>query len=186
MSFQPPITARQLESGDIRRVVVSLGSNLPNGKRLPGELLQDAFSHLERAFDAPLQMSSFWETDPECCPPGTPPFINAIVTGWLPCSLGPEQVLESLHAIEAAFGRVRDATVNAPRLLDLDLVCLGGLICQGPGLRLPHPRAHLRGFVLRPLAELCPELVLPGQAHTVLELVDNLPVSGDKKIPHRP
>ncbi len=75
--------------------------------------------------------------------------------------LGPLQLLRHLQAIEQAHGRVRGAR-NAPRTLDLDLLAYGDLEMRTDTLVLPHPRAHQRAFVLRPLAEIDPGLSLPG------------------------
>ena len=80
-------------------------------------------------------------------------------------------LLGQLQALEREFGRSRSGPANAPRTLDLDLIALGSERHSGPGLVLPHPRAHLRAFVLAPLAELEPDWVLPGQQETVAELL---------------
>ncbi|MFM1896631.1 MAG: hypothetical protein RLZZ385_1705 [Pseudomonadota bacterium] len=167
-------------------MVVSLGANLSGGDRSPNQNLLKAHSQLETLLGISLRLSSLWLTEPEDCPPGTPYFVNAVLTGWLPRSCQPLEILEILHSVEAAYGRVRGVTTNAPRTLDLDLVCLGSLISQDCRLRLPHPRAHLRSFVLRPLAELLPDLVLPGQTRSVSALIDQLPPSNDKKMQGAP
>jgi 2-amino-4-hydroxy-6-hydroxymethyldihydropteridine diphosphokinase len=85
--------------------------------------------------------------------------VNAVAE--LRTALEPVALLHRLQAIEQRFGRVRSVR-NAPRTLDLDLLLLGDCVMPGPELVLPHPRAHLRAFVLRPLAELDPGLELPG------------------------
>jgi 2-amino-4-hydroxy-6-hydroxymethyldihydropteridine diphosphokinase len=64
--------------------------------------------------------------------------------------------------------------LNEPRPLDLDLIAFGNKICDSPHLTLPHPRAHLRKFVLQPLSEIAPELILPGQRKTVSQLLAGL------------
>jgi 2-amino-4-hydroxy-6-hydroxymethyldihydropteridine diphosphokinase len=88
-----------------------------------------------------------------------PDFINAVAE--LRSTLPPLVLLRELQAIEQAFGRVRSVR-NAPRTLDLDLLLHGEQRMHGDTLTLPHPRLHLRAFVLRPLAELDPALSLPG------------------------
>ena len=88
-----------------------------------------------------------------------PDFINAAAE--LHTSLGPQRLLRCLHDIEQRFGRVRSVR-NAPRSLDLDLLLYGDERIDDADLTLPHPRAHLRAFVLRPLTELDPALSLPG------------------------
>jgi 2-amino-4-hydroxy-6-hydroxymethyldihydropteridine diphosphokinase len=88
-----------------------------------------------------------------------PDFVNAVAE--LRTALGPMPLLHRLQSIEQTFGRMRSVR-NAPRTLDLDLLLLGDCVMQGPELVLPHPRAHLRAFVLWPLLELEPGLELPG------------------------
>ena len=88
-----------------------------------------------------------------------PEFINAVVQ--LRTSLAPLVLLAALQAIENKAGRQRPYR-NAPRTLDLDLLSYGSTVCHTPQLTLPHPRLHLRLFVLAPLLELAPQLQLPG------------------------
>ncbi|MBI3191613.1 MAG: 2-amino-4-hydroxy-6-hydroxymethyldihydropteridine diphosphokinase, partial [Pedosphaera parvula] len=85
-----------------------------------------------------------------------------------------ESLLAKLHALEKEFGRRPKKALNEPRPLDLDLITFGQRRCSAPELTLPHPRAHLRWFVLQPLAEIAPDLVLPGQTKTVRLLLDEL------------
>lgn len=89
-----------------------------------------------------------------------PDFINAVAA--LGTTLEPEPLLDALLAIEANFGRRRQAR-NGPRTLDLDLLLYGQRSVVSPRLLLPHPRLHLRAFVLYPLAHLAPDLALPGR-----------------------
>lgn len=89
-----------------------------------------------------------------------PAFINAAVE--VRTAFGPEELLSELLAIEQRHGRVRDFP-NAPRTLDLDILLYGALQFIGPRLTLPHPRAHLRAFVLWPLFELAPDADIPGR-----------------------
>ncbi len=106
-------------------------------------------------------VSSWWESAPIPPDPASPPYINGVAR--LEGEASPEALLAALHAIEDAAGRARPYP-NAPRVLDLDLIDLGGRVRAGPAPILPHPRAHLRAFVLRPLAE-----VAPGWVHPVLQ-----------------
>lgn len=87
-----------------------------------------------------------------------PDYINGIVRLCGPCD--PAGLLAGLHAIEAEAGRVRTVR-NAARPLDLDLLGVGDLVIDGPHLTLPHPRLHLRGFVLAPLCDIAPGWVHP-------------------------
>ena len=97
-------------------------------------------------------------------------FVNAVCA--LSTGLDPRALLEHLLRIEAGHGRVRGAVPGGPRTLDLDLLLYGHLSRRFPGLELPHPRLHQRAFVLQPLAELAPELEIPGRGR-VRELLDH-------------
>lgn len=149
---------------------IALGSNL-------GESLQtipEACERLGHLSVTPVTRSSLWRSTPVECPPGSPDFINAVV-GLVPLpSLTPELLLAELQAIEREFGRRPKLVLNEARPLDLDLIAWGREVRSTPVLTLPHPRAHLRRFVLQPLSELAPELVLPGQTQTVAELLAGL------------
>jgi 2-amino-4-hydroxy-6-hydroxymethyldihydropteridine diphosphokinase len=149
---------------------VSLGSNLSDSR----QIIQEAMKELRKLSDEPLLESSLLRTEPVNCPPGSPQFINAAV-GLVPRNgETPESLLKKLLTIEKKFGRRPRKVVNEPRLLDLDLIAFGNETRNSPDLVLPHPRAHLRKFVLQPLAEFAPELVLPGQTKTVAELLAGL------------
>ena len=112
-----------------------------------------------------LAVSSLYRTTPVGLR-DQPDFINAVAA--LDTELTPAALLEELFAIEARFGRQRSVR-NAPRTLDLDLLLHGDTRSDHPAMILPHPRMHERAFVLTPLAEIAPELMLPGHgAVTVL------------------
>ena len=102
-----------------------------------------------------------------------PPFLNAVAA--LDTELGPDALLDVLLAVEAAHGRVRDVRWG-PRTLDLDLVWFEGVVRADPRLTLPHPRAHEREFVLRPLCDLAPNVLLHGR--TAREWLDSLEPQG--------
>ncbi len=146
---------------------VALGSNLGDSPAI----LREALAKLEALSAAPLLKSSLWQSSPVDCPPGSPPFVNAVV-GLMPRpGETPESLLEKLQSLERALGRPPKKVLNEPRPLDLDLIAFGGERRSSERLVLPHPRAHQRRFVLAPLAEIAPELVLPGQTATVAELL---------------
>lgn len=105
--------------------------------------------------------------------PDQPDFRNAVAR--VLTQLSAEGLLDVLNAVEAEFGRVRDVRWG-PRTLDLDLIWYEGEERDDPRLTLPHPRAHEREFVLRPLAELAPDLVLRGA--TVSEWIARLEPQG--------
>ena len=129
---------------------------------------------LQELSDQPLLKSSLFESAPVDCPPGSPNFVNAVV-GLAPrSSETPESLLKKLQTLEKEFGRMPRKVLNEARPLDLDLIAFSNEMRATPELTLPHPRAHLRRFVLEPLAEIAPDLVLPGQGGSVAELLAQL------------
>jgi len=134
-----------------------------------------ALARLQSFSDAPILKSSLWQTSPVDCPPDSPKFVNA-VAGFVPRpDETPESLLKKLRELETEFGRAPKTILNEPRSLDLDLVAFGSETRSSPDLVLPHPRAHLRRFVLQPLNEIAPDLILPGQGKTAAELLAGLP-----------
>jgi 2-amino-4-hydroxy-6-hydroxymethyldihydropteridine diphosphokinase len=148
-------------------VVISLGSNLGDSK----DIVRRAISRLQFLSDTPLLESSLWQTTPVDCPLGSPVFVNAVVGLEPRPRETPESLLAKLQLLEKEFGRTGKKIFNEPRRLDLDLIAFGEEIRNSPSLTLPHPRAHQRRFVLQPLSEITPDLVLPGQRQTVAELL---------------
>ena len=119
----------------------------------------------------PLGLSSPYVTAP-VGPVEQPPFWNAVARGrW---RAGALDLLAGLLALEAAQGRVRKERWG-PRTLDLDLLLFGDEVIDLPQLQTPHPRMRGRAFVLVPLAELAPELVLPRWGKTAAGLLAALP-----------
>lgn len=149
---------------------IALGSNLGDSRHI----LSRAMEQLQKLSDQPLAKSRLYQTTPVDCPPGSPGFINAVV-GLMPrAGETPETLLKKLQELEKEFGRQPKKVLNEPRPLDLDLIAFGDEIRAVPELVLPHPRAHLRRFVLRPLAAIAPDLLLPGQGKTVRTLLSEL------------
>jgi len=101
-----------------------------------------------------------------------PRYLNAVLR--LHGTVTPERLLADLQAIETRFGRVR-SVANAPRILDLDIVDSEGARRDKPDPILPHPRAHLRAFVLLPLRDVAPAWVHPGLAQSIGSLIASLP-----------
>lgn len=149
---------------------IALGSNMGDSE----DILRRAMNCLAQFTAVPLSKSSLWQTTPVNCPPGSPPFVNA-VAGLVPrTGETPETLIAKLQAMEKEFGRKPKAILNEPRRLDLDLIAFGNELRNLTALILPHPRAHQRRFVLQPLSEIAPGLILPGQQLTVAQLLARL------------
>jgi 2-amino-4-hydroxy-6-hydroxymethyldihydropteridine diphosphokinase len=151
-------------------VILALGSNLGN----PVANLLRAMQRLETIAPGPLRRSRLWRTTPLDCPPGSPDFVNATVAFTATPGDSPERLLDRLQSLEREFGRQPSSSPNAPRPLDLDIIAFGPERRQTDHLTLPHPRAASRRFVLEPLAEIAPGLVLPGCTQSVAILLANL------------
>ena len=149
------------EMHPIRRGVLALGSNL--GERFNN--LQGAVSTLA---DTPevvvVGVSPVYETKPVGGPEDARDFLNAVVA--IDTTLSAHTLLERCLAVEDAFDRERGER-NAPRTLDVDLIVLGERLADDEDLRLPHPRAHERAFVLKPWADIEPDAEIPGQGRVV-------------------
>ena len=162
----------KLKTKNSKLVFIALGSNLGDSR----QIIRDALARLQNFSDAPILKSSLWQTTPVACAPDSPKFVNA-VAGLVPrAGETPEALLEKLRELETEFGRRPKKIFNEPRPLDLDLIAFGGETRNSPALVLPHPRAPQRRFVLQPLSEIAPELVLPGQSKIVAQLLAELPV----------
>jgi 2-amino-4-hydroxy-6-hydroxymethyldihydropteridine diphosphokinase len=138
---------------------IALGSNLDH----PAQQVRSAMLAIAALADCQLiKQSSLYETAPVDCPENeampVPNFINAVIK--VSTSLSPHALLTALHAIEHAAGRLRPY-VNAPRVLDCDLLLYDDLVINDSTLSLPHPRMHQRGFVLLPLFEIDPHASVP-------------------------
>jgi 2-amino-4-hydroxy-6-hydroxymethyldihydropteridine diphosphokinase len=151
--------------------LVAIGTNLPFRGLAGAELVAAAVQAMEGEGLQVLAVSTPIVT--EAWPdPADPPFTNAVVALEVKRRM-PSDVLDVLLSIEKQFGRVRGER-NAPRTLDLDLLDFAGLTLDGPGLVLPHPRLHMRAFVLEPLAEVCPGWRHPASGRSARELLDAL------------
>jgi 2-amino-4-hydroxy-6-hydroxymethyldihydropteridine diphosphokinase len=140
----------------MHRAYVALGANLDE----PQAQVRNALATLSRLPQSRLAVSSsLYRTAPVGLAE-QPDFINAVAA--LDTELLPDDLLEALFAIERDFGRLRKAK-NGPRTLDLDLLLYDDQVIDTQHLHLPHPRLHLRAFVIVPLAEIAPDCVLPGR-----------------------
>jgi 2-amino-4-hydroxy-6-hydroxymethyldihydropteridine diphosphokinase len=158
------------------RAVLSLGSNLG-----------DRAAHLRGAVaslgDAVLTVSGVYETEP-WGDADQPRYLNAVALVLGPAGAGPEHWLTVVRDLEATAGRERDPDRRyGPRTLDVDVIAVwdgdgAPVVTDDPDLTLPHPRAHLRAFVLRPWLDIQPYTELPGHGR-VFDLVRADPVAGD-------
>jgi len=158
------------EMHPIRRVVVALGSNL-------GERLSSLQGAVDALADTPdffvTSVSGIYETDPVDAPDDSGPYLNAVVLA--DTTLPAARLMERALAIEDAYDRERSDVRNAPRTLDVDLIVVGDRRSNEDFLRLPHPRAHERAFVLQPWYDLEPDAVFPdlGPIADLLAAVDS-------------
>jgi 2-amino-4-hydroxy-6-hydroxymethyldihydropteridine diphosphokinase len=150
------------------RTGIALGSNL--GDRL--ENLRRARELLASISTGPVLVAPVYLTEPVNCPPGSPDFLNTVVE--ISHGFTPAQLLEKTQEFQRRLGRTEVMERNAPRVIDIDLLYCGGEIISTELLELPHPRIAIRQFVLRPLADINPDLVLPGHTSTVAEHLDKL------------
>ncbi len=160
-------------------VYIGLGSNLGD----PAAQLQRALEQLARLPGSRLQgRSRFYRSRPlqaPGVPEDQPDYLNAVAR--VETDLSPLMLLDALQAIEAEQGRVRDGRRWAPRPLDLDLLLYGAEVIQHPRLTVPHPGIAQRDFVLHPLAELAPELEIPGLG-PLEALLARCPVRGLQRV----
>jgi 2-amino-4-hydroxy-6-hydroxymethyldihydropteridine diphosphokinase len=142
----------------VPRAYVALGSNLGDRE----QTLRDAVAALGSEPDVEIAaVSGLIETEPVGYL-DQPRFVNGVVA--LDTRLSARALLELLLDVERRFGRSRDGVpAQGPRTLDLDLLLYGDDELDEPGLQVPHPRMHERAFVLGPLAEIAPELEIPGR-----------------------
>jgi 2-amino-4-hydroxy-6-hydroxymethyldihydropteridine diphosphokinase len=164
------------EMRPIRRVVLSLGSNL--GDRFPN--LQGGLDALADTPDVWVTgVSAVYETDPVDSPGDAGLFLNAVVLA--DTTLSAQRLLDRALAIEDAFDRQRSEVRNSPRTLDIDLIVFGDKVCDTEELQLPHPRAAERAFVLRPWHDLEPDAEIPGFG----PVADLLEKSGEEGVVRR-
>ena len=154
---------------------MALGSNLPAGFASSEALLEAALQQFPQAGLPVLARSGWWRSAAWPDPKGNE-YRNGVAI--VEANGPPKAILEALFAIERAFGRIRGAA-NAPRTLDLDLIAYGREVMDGPGLILPHPRAHERLFVMGPLAEIAPNWRHPVNGRTAAELAASATVGRD-------
>ena len=152
------------------QAIIALGSNLDD----PEVNLRTAVRSLSEISTSPVVCSSIWRTSPVGFEQKVPDFCNAVVVIETP--LDADALLDSLKLIEKDMGRVRDATPSyESRIIDLDIIDLGGQVFESEKLTLPHPRAHQRRFVLEPLKEVIPDFRFSNRRETLEELIGEAP-----------
>ena len=152
------------------RTAVAFGSNL-------GDRLDNLRAARQKIIELPsvrppVLSSAIYETDPVDCEPGAHKFLNAVVE--FDYEGDPLNLWKQLGAIEIALGRPPHHTRYVSRKIDIDLLYFGDTEIDRNELQLPHPRIHERKFVLQPLADIRPGLILPRQAKRVRELLAQL------------
>ena len=171
MSVIPPPAPRPQPEGPARRrgIFLSLGSNV-GGRRIH---LEAALRLLAERRALPVTCSPIYRTAPVGGPPQGD-FLNLAVE--VETDLGPEDLLEAMHEVERSRGRDRRREQRwGPRPLDIDLLLFGERVVARDNLSVPHPRLHLRRFVLVPLADLAPAAIHPATGRTIQELLEGCP-----------
>jgi len=154
----------------MQRIFIALGSNL-----------EDKIGNCRKALDEIgnfaeiVRISSLYETEP-VGNEDQPNFINSVVE--INTDLSPHELLTHLKSIEDKLGRVRGEKWG-PRVIDLDIIFYDDLVMKYDDLIIPHPRAHLRRFVLEPICEIAPDFIHPELETSILELLEKL---GDSKM----
>jgi len=154
----------------MQRVFIGIGSNL-------GDTIGNckiALDEIEN-FAEIVRISSLYETEP-VGNEDQPNFINSVVE--INTDLSPHELLTHLKSIEDKLGRVRGEKWG-PRVIDLDIIFYDDLVMKYDDLIIPHPRAHLRRFVLEPICEIAPDFIHPELETSILELLEKL---GDSKM----
>ena len=144
----------------------NVGDRLAQLRRARGELMTAP------GVSGPVRASRVYETEPVGSSPDAGAFLNAVLE--VEFEGQPITLLDELQEAEARMGRPSKRPRNAPRAIDLDLLYVGNLVLRNEEVMIPHPRLHLRRFVLEPLHEVAPALLLPGQQQTVAEMLTHL------------
>jgi 2-amino-4-hydroxy-6-hydroxymethyldihydropteridine diphosphokinase len=152
------------------RAGVALGSNIEPRLGYLQEALRRLFSL--HCGSQPVLCSKVYETSPVDCKPGSPPFLNAALE--LSTDLSPQQLLLKFKGIESDLGRLPTSTRNSPRSIDIDLLYCDSVVLSEPNLTIPHPQIAKRRFVLQPLADIRPDLVLPNFTSNIQQLLAEL------------
>ena len=152
------------------RVGIALGSNLGNRLahlKVARDMLRKLSPEDTNFFQAPI-----YQSEPVDCPDNSPDFFNTVIE--IDYIGAPYELLEYTQGVEFHFGRGVVYQANAPRIIDVDILYFGDEILDGGILTLPHPRLTDRRFVLQPLADIRPDLILPRDTATIAEHLHHL------------
>ncbi len=158
-------------------VFIAYGSNLLSGPVTASQAFDEVVKNLRVRGLIVNNISRLWSS--KAWPnPDDPPYVNAVLQ--IATELQPIELMTLLHDMEREAGRVRDNRLNAPRVLDLDLIAFGDTVMSGEkGLILPHPRAADRAFVMGPLAEIAPDWIHPVLQRKATELLTSATIGTD-------
>jgi 2-amino-4-hydroxy-6-hydroxymethyldihydropteridine diphosphokinase len=160
-------------------ILLALGANLPGPEgATPVQTCQAAIPRLVSVTGLTLIAVSNWYRTTPITPTAMPDFCNGVIR--LEGEVMPNELMAACQGVEMEFGRVHDGKTNAARPLDIDIIDLNGQIRAVPAPILPHPRAHLRAFVLRPIADVAPTWRHPTLRLPVATLLAELPEQGIK------
>lgn len=174
----PPPARTNIENMRMR-LAIGLGSNLAPRRRWLALGRREILAAAGPQTD--LRQGPVYESEPENCPAGSPPFLNTAmeidVTGY-----DPLEFLRICQEIEKRLGRPEKhlRPQNAPRTLDIDLLYIVGFSCQSSDLTIPHPRLATRAFVIRPLAAIAPERRIRPRGPTIASLLAALPPNANR------
>lgn len=152
-------------------IILGLGANLDSMFGAPEETIRHCVEILPEHGIKVIAFSSIWKTAP--VPVSDQPWYKNAVC-MVETNLMPSDLLQVIKGIEHEFGRVRTVQ-NAPRVIDLDILCYNNLEIADDNLQLPHPRMHERAFVLYPLREVAPNWMHPVSALHIDALINDLP-----------
>lgn len=154
-------------------ILIALGANLPSDYGSPAETIVAAYDALELGGVRVVKKSRIWLTAPVPFEPDQDWYHNAVA--HVETNLSAHELLGLMLSVEGEFGRIRSVK-NAPRLLDLDLIAYNDdIIKDGERLIVPHPRAHERLFVLKPLGDISNNWLHPVSGHDVVKMLQNIP-----------
>ena len=158
-------------------VFIAYGSNLLSGPVTASQAFGEVVKNLQARRLIVNKISRLWSS--KAWPnPDDPPYVNAVLQ--ITTDFQPIELMALLHDLEREAGRMRDGRLNAPRVLDLDLIAYGDVVTRGEkGLIVPHPRAADRAFVMGPLAEIAPDWIHPVLQRTATELLTAATIGTD-------